>query len=175
MIRKNEYYPIFIKLRRNELGVNSIIFNLDKLTNKNLINLYKSEIMNIDNLIIFIEFLKEFISVFLHKYKYENLVEEMFDMYSNMLDGYYKNERKPNQDEGDNNNNNNEIYNINNDFNENNNEENYNSDNNYNNDLNINFPNNFGDKNYFENNLSKQINFDYYNNYNKDGLEGIPE
>jgi len=96
MIRKNEYYPLFIKIRRHELGVNSIQSSIEKITNKNLNNLYKQELINIDNLIIFLEFLKEFICVFSHKFKYENLVEEMFDLYSIMLDKYYNNEKKQN-------------------------------------------------------------------------------
>lgn len=92
MIKKNEYYPLFMKMRKNELGVNEISAPLEKLTNKNLISLYKEELLNIDNLIIFIEFLKEFICIFCHKYKYENQIEEMFELYSNMLDDFYTKE-----------------------------------------------------------------------------------
>ncbi len=147
MIRKIEYYPLFMKLRRNELGINSIPIVIEKLTNKNLINLYKIELNNIDNLIIFIEFLKEFISVFSHKYKYENLIEEMFDMYSNMLDEYYSTEKKDVENKIEDLN----IYDINNAIEEKFVEESFE---NYYSQININLSNNFGNKNYFEKNVS---------------------
>lgn len=162
MIRKNEYYPLFMNLRKIENGVNLIPLSLEKITNKNLVNLYKQELINIDNLIIFIEFLKEFICVFSHKYKYENLVEEMFELYSNMLDDYYHNEKK-NEDTKINDNElnyfaqengNDQVNNIHN--------EEINT--NMLNEMNI--PNNFGNKNYFENKY-KEENYSNQNNYDK--------
>jgi len=142
-----------MKLRRNELGINSIPIVIEKLTNKNLINLYKIELNNIDNLIIFIEFLKEFISVFSHKYKYENLIEEMFDMYSNMLDEYYSTEKKDVENKIEDLN----IYDINNAIEEKFVEESFE---NYYSQININLSNNFGNKNYFEKNIDLQNNYD---------------
>lgn len=43
------------------------------------------------NYIIFFEFLREFITTITHKYRFENLVEDIYGLYSNLLDDdYYK-------------------------------------------------------------------------------------
>ena len=129
LLKKNQYFLLFLSIRKNELGVNEIN-SVEKLPNKNLISLYNKEIYNLDNFIIFIEFLKEFICVFCHKYKYEQLIEEMFVLYSNMLDEYYNNTDNVNLDkenfiENDGlndqnlqniNNNNDNFYNLNKDY-----------------------------------------------------------
>jgi len=47
---------------------------------------YKKDIQICDNIIIFIEFLKDFVSIISHKFLFENTLDEMFDLYSTMLD-----------------------------------------------------------------------------------------
>jgi hypothetical protein len=61
---------------------------------KNLEETYKSELNNLDNMIIFIEFLKDFMSVLMHKRQFENLLEQLYILYSKMLDDYYNIEDK---------------------------------------------------------------------------------
>jgi hypothetical protein len=55
---------------------------------KNLHEAYKNDLELIDNIIIFTEFLKEFVSIILHKGQFENMVEEFYALYSDMLDDY---------------------------------------------------------------------------------------
>lgn len=75
-----------IKTRKIELG---IISGQKVKLPKNLVEIYSKELEDVENIIIFIEFLKEFVCIFSHKDKFENLVEEMYGLYSNMLDEYY--------------------------------------------------------------------------------------
>ena len=56
---------------------------------KILIEMYKSNSNNVNNIIIFAEFIKEFISIILHKFHLENTIENMYELYSKMLDQYY--------------------------------------------------------------------------------------
>lgn len=44
------------------------------------------------NYIVFFEFLKEFITTFSHKHRFENLVEDIYGLYSNLLDDDYYND-----------------------------------------------------------------------------------
>ncbi len=53
---------------------------------QHLIEIYRKEESNLENIIILAEFLKEFSSVILHKFQFENMIEEMYNLYSNMLD-----------------------------------------------------------------------------------------
>lgn len=50
---------------------------------------YKLNFDAINNIIIFSEFLKEFISIIIHKFHFENIVENLYELYSNMLDNFY--------------------------------------------------------------------------------------
>lgn len=87
----------FIHIRRSELNAEEPEKQKLKIP-KNLLEAYKRDLLNIDNIIIFAEFLKEFLSIILHKYQYENLVEDMYSLYSDMLDEFYKNTSKENSD-----------------------------------------------------------------------------
>jgi hypothetical protein len=64
------------------------IIDLDKKFKfpQHLVEVYKKEETNLENIIILAEFLKEFTSVVLHKFQFENLIEEMYSLYSDMLD-----------------------------------------------------------------------------------------
>jgi hypothetical protein len=64
--------------------------NINTLT-KSDIEQYESELPLINNINIFTEFLKEFISVVLHKFQFENVVENLFDLYSNLLNAHENN------------------------------------------------------------------------------------
>jgi hypothetical protein len=49
---------------------------------------YTSKLDKISNIILFNEFLKEFIAIIVHKFHFENLVENLYELYSSMLDSY---------------------------------------------------------------------------------------
>jgi hypothetical protein len=102
-----EYYPLLINYRKIELG---IIKGQQVKLPKYLLEIYNKELEYVENTIIFIEFLKEFVCIFSHKDKFETLVEEMFGIYSNLLDDYY--DQNPH-------NNNENTFNENNNHNEN--------------------------------------------------------
>ena len=75
-----------MKIRKNEnlTGENKSF----KKLSKNLQETYKNDLELIDNIIIFTEFLKEFVSIILHKVQFENIVEEFYGLYSQMLDDF---------------------------------------------------------------------------------------
>lgn len=84
---------LFLEIRKKELKIILIEDKKFKIP-KNLEESYKKDIHNIDNLIIFIEFVKELTSIMLHKFQNENLVEDFYELYSKMLDDYYYNTDK---------------------------------------------------------------------------------
>jgi hypothetical protein len=49
---------------------------------------YNSKLDTVSNIILFTEFLKEFIAIIVHKFHFENLVENLYELYSSMLDSY---------------------------------------------------------------------------------------
>lgn len=53
---------------------------------------YQKKKKDLVNYIVFFEFLKEFITTFSHKHRFENLVEDIYELYSNELDNYYYND-----------------------------------------------------------------------------------
>jgi hypothetical protein len=75
-----------VKIRKNDNQYGEKK-NVKKLS-KNLQEAYKNDLELIDNIIIFTEFLKEFVSIILHKVQFENIVEEFYGLYSQMLDDF---------------------------------------------------------------------------------------
>jgi hypothetical protein len=82
-------------MRIEELRINKneddpkISVTIPKNLSKSIMEIYKRETSNIDNIIIFMEFLKEFLAIILQKFNFENLVEEIYELYSNLLNEYY--------------------------------------------------------------------------------------
>ena len=79
IIKNSPNRLLFVKIRKNENQYGEIK-NLKKLS-KNLQEAYKNDLELIDNIIIFTEFLKEFVSIILHKVQFENIVEEFYGLY----------------------------------------------------------------------------------------------
>lgn len=56
---------------------------------KSLHQEYKNEQGFLDHTIIYYEFLKDFISIITQKFQFENIVDELFNQYSNKLEDYF--------------------------------------------------------------------------------------
>ena len=69
--------------------------------NANITQDENKEKSKIINWVIFCEFIKEFISCISHKYKFEELVENLFEFYSEQLDEYYSDSRSQSNNIGE--------------------------------------------------------------------------
>jgi len=76
------------KSRRKNSGMGIFNDNTDVNIPKSQIDQTFSELDTVNNIIIFSEFLKEFISIIMHKFQFENTVENLFELYSLMLDEF---------------------------------------------------------------------------------------
>lgn len=103
---ENKNLCFFIKVRKDEIELSEketkrkgSLNSKDKVSNTNTakslpankLKEYNSQLNTVNNILIFTEFIKELISILIHKFHFENLVENMYELYSNMLDNFYIN------------------------------------------------------------------------------------
>ena len=83
------YRRYFVDLRKKELKIDLKPKDKNLILTGKLKEAYFKDKNEVENTIIFAEFLKEFISIYLHKYKFESLIENLFGLYSKQLDESY--------------------------------------------------------------------------------------
>ena len=76
-----------VKSRRSNLNGSGSIGNTSNNGSNN------SNKLLVDNIIILSEFIRDIVATFSTKHKLENTVDELFGLYSNMLDDYYEVDR----------------------------------------------------------------------------------
>ena len=106
MVSENKNLCFFIKIRKDEIELSEKEINRkgsinskDKSSHSNTLKSlppykqkeYLTQLPTVNNILIFTEFIKELISILIHKFHFENLVENMYELYSNMLDNFYIN------------------------------------------------------------------------------------
>jgi hypothetical protein len=110
LIKENPNFLILIKYRKDEMDLANLSESHRRRSSKekaatssqtstlpaNLLKEYKTNFDTINNIIIFTEFIKEFIAIIVHKFHFENIVENLYELYSNMLDNYYINNEEQN-------------------------------------------------------------------------------
>ena len=74
---------MFLIQRKSDQKIVDINKNIENIINKSktLKQEYKSDLIFLDNTIIFYEFLKDFVSIMTQTHQYENIVDELFSLY----------------------------------------------------------------------------------------------